>query len=236
MLRGCGSYPRAPSLEPQPWASSLERPSRRATPRVQVALLEGLVQGISSSPPRRVTVRVQVTLLEGLLEGFKSPFSRAYSDGSSKPSLRATPRFLKQPFAKGYSKGSSSPSRRATPRVLKGPYSRRIIPRVVTKVHSRERRTRTSSRPSPPVLSPCSCLGCTSVSARLWRGPLSSNLGRYDHALQFSLLGTVIECSVRCLFNLCTLTCTQPLLWGCYRVVTARCIGGDASIYKYICI
>ena len=90
--------------------------------------------------------------------------------------------------------------------------------------------------PSPPVLSPCSCLGCTSVSARLWRGPLSSNLGRYDHALQFSLLGTVIECSVRCLFNLCTLTCTQPLLWGCYRVVTARCIGGDASIYKYICI
>ena len=53
----------------------------QATPSIQVALLEGLLQGFSSSPSRRATQSIQVALLEGLLQGF-----------SSSPSRRATPR------------------------------------------------------------------------------------------------------------------------------------------------
>ena len=52
----------------------------QATPSIQVALLEGLLQGFSSSPSRRATQSIQVALLEGLLQGF-----------SSSPSRRATP-------------------------------------------------------------------------------------------------------------------------------------------------
>ena len=50
----------------------------QATPSIQVALLEGLLQGFSSSPSRRATPRVQVALLQALHPSFETPFEKPF--------------------------------------------------------------------------------------------------------------------------------------------------------------